>query len=137
LVNPNAVASHLLQVAKAPLRKEDRHQVRDEWRQYCRKKIVGAIDGDSPQPFQESELERVLCSIKSGTAAVYDNILPELLKHLGPKAKSWLTAFYTRIIQEQRMPRAWRQAKVIAIPKPGKDPNFAVSYRPIPPFGEF
>ena len=29
------------------------------------------------------------------------------------------------------MPRAWRQAKVIAIPKPGKDPNIAASYRPI------
>jgi len=131
VVNPNAVASHLLQVAKAPLRKEDRHQVRDEWRQYCRKKTVGVNDSDSPKPFTESELEEVLRSIKSGTAAGYDNISPEFLKHLGPKAKSWLAAFYTRIVQERRMPGAWRQAKVIAIPKPGKDPNVAASYRPI------
>jgi hypothetical protein len=69
--------------------------------------------------------------MKSGTAAGYDNILPEFLMHLGPKAKTWLVTFYTRIIQEKRMPSAWRQAKVIAIPKPGKDPNNAASYRPI------
>ena len=129
-VSPNAVASHLLQVAKAPLMKEHRRQVRDEWRQYCRQKAVG-VDGDSTEEFTESELEAVLRTVKSGTAAGYDNILPEFLKHLGPKAKTWLAAFYTRIIQEKRIPRAWRQAKVIAIPKPGKDPNSAASYRPI------
>ncbi len=33
--------------------------------------------------------------------------------------------------KRQKLPRAWRQAKVIAIPKPGKDLNLAASYRPI------
>jgi len=128
-VNPNAVASHLLKVARAPLEKEHRHQVRDEWRQYCHQKTVGQVA--TVEAFTESELETVLNSVKSGTAAGYDNILPEFLKHLGPKAKTWLMTFFTRTVQEKRMPRAWRQAKVIAIPKPGKDPNIAASYRPI------
>jgi len=62
--------------------------------------------------------------------------LPEFLKHLGPKALQWLTTFYTRIIQEKFIPRAWRQAKIIAIPKPGipkpgKDLTKPASYRPI------
>ena len=69
--------------------------------------------------------------MKSGTAAGYDNILPEFLMHMGPKAKTWLATFYTQTIHEKRMPRAWRHAKIIAIPKPGKDPNIAASYRPI------
>jgi hypothetical protein len=73
----------------------------------------------------------VLDSIRAGSAAGYDNTLPEFLKHLGPKALSWLTTFYTRVIQEKTMPRAWRQAKIIAIPKPGKDLTKAASYRPI------
>jgi len=32
---------------------------------------------------------------------------------------------------EQRIPRTWRQAKVIALQKPGKDPHVAANYRPI------
>ena len=97
---------------------------------YCHQKTVG-LSTNSPEAFKETELESVLRKIKSGTAAGYDNILPEFLMHLGPKAKTWLVTFYTRIIQGKRIPRAWRQAKVIAIPKPGKDPNNAASYRPI------
>jgi len=73
----------------------------------------------------------VLNSVKSDMVAGYDNILPEFLKHLGPKAKSWLVTFSTRTVQEKKMSRAWRQAKVIAIPKPNKDQNVVASYRPI------
>src|SRR6218665_39475 len=58
-------------------------------------------------------------------------MLPEFLKHMGPRAVSWLTSFYSRVIIERKVPREWRQAKVIAIPKPGKDPQLASSYRPI------
>ncbi len=76
-------------------------------------------------------MDAVLRTVKDGSAAGYDSILPEFLKHFGPKAKSWLASFCTRITREKKMPQAWRQAKVIAIPKPGKDPNLAASYRPI------
>ncbi len=119
-VSPNAIASHLLQVAKAPLSKPHRQTVRNEWRQYCRLKTVG-LEGDFPEEFTELELDAAIRTVKDGSAAGYDNILPEFLKHLGPKAKAWLASFYTRITREKKMPRAWRQAKVIAILKPGKD----------------
>ena len=36
----------------------------------------------------------VLKNMKSGTAASYDNILLEFLKHSGPRAKNWLTSKY-------------------------------------------
>src|SRR5688572_19478238 len=36
LVTPDAVAGHLLNVAKAPMRKETVRRVRDEWRQFLR-----------------------------------------------------------------------------------------------------
>ena len=38
---------------------------------------------------------------------------------------------FTRMIWEQRIPKIWRQAKIIALPKPGKDPHLAASYWPI------
>ena len=69
--------------------------------------------------------------IASGTAAGYDNILPELLKHMGPRAKLWLTSFFSRIVHEKRIPQTWHQAKIIAIPKPGKDHSVTANYRPI------
>lgn len=52
-------------------------------------KTVG-LESDCPEEFTESELEVVLHTVKDGSAAGYDNILPEFLKRLGPRAKSWL-----------------------------------------------
>jgi len=130
IVSPNAVATHLVHVAKSPLVKGHERQVRNEWRQYCKLKISGETK-DIPEPFQLSELESELKNVKSGTAADYDNILPEFLKHMGPKAKLWLTSFFICALQEKTTPQAWRQAKIIAIPKPGKDHSMAANYRPI------
>jgi len=56
---------------------------------------------------------------------------PEFLKHLGPKALTWLADLFTIMTWEQRIPKIWRQEKIIALTKPGKDPHLAASYRPI------
>jgi len=45
---------------------------------------------------------------------------------------AWLAAFFTRVVNEKRMPKAWRRAKVIALAKSGKDPQLPSSYRPRP-----
>ena len=50
---------------------------------------------------------------------------------MGPRAKLWLTSFFSRVVHEKRLPQTWRQAKIIAIPKPGKDHSVAANYRPI------
>ena len=70
-------------------------------------------------------------SIKLGTAAGYDYIFPEFLKFLGPRARGWLCAFLGRVVSEKSVPKVWRQAKVVAPLKPGKDPKAVASYRPI------
>ena len=84
-----------------------------------------------PPRFSVTELQSVLQRVKSGTAPGYDNIHPEFLQHLGPKGQEWLAFFLSRIIYENKMPKVWRQAKVIALDKPGKDPSVAANYRPI------
>jgi len=50
---------------------------------------------------------------------------------MGPKAKLWRTSFFIRDLQEKRTPQAWQKAKIIAIPKPGKDHSMAANYPPI------
>jgi len=80
--------------------------------------------------FQSEDLATVLSKLKTGTAASYDNILPVFLKHMGPLATKWLTSFFTRIVQEKRTPKPWRQTKIIAtrIPKPNEDRSIAANY---------
>ena len=58
-------------------------------------------------------------------------IHPEFLKQLCPRGGDWLADFFTRVCHESEIPRIWRQAKVIALEKPGIDPKLASSYRPI------
>ena len=61
----------------------------------------------------------------------HDHVHPEFFKNLGPRAQTWLSRFFSRIIIANAIPKIWRKTKVIAIEKPGKDPRLAESYRPI------
>jgi hypothetical protein len=126
-VSANSVASHLVQVGKASGNKKFERGVRREWRNYCRSTHSVAL----PSPFLPSEVQSAIQQLKSGTAAGYDNIHPEFLSHLGPKALLWLSIFFSKVVEDGRLPKAWRKAKVIAIGKPGKDLNIASNYRPI------
>ena len=126
-VKANAVAAHLVKVAKAPSDKKFERRVRDQWRSFRRQ----APDKSLPPDFSTAELDNALRTVSTGTAPGYDNIHPEFLVHLGPRARSWLCRFFSRIPKEDILPKVWRKAKVIAIEKPGKDPQVAANYRPI------
>ena len=56
---------------------------------------------------------------------------PRIPENLGPRARKWLAIFLTRIISEKNLPKSWRSTKTVAIPKHGKYPKMASSYRPI------
>jgi len=126
-VSPNAVAAHLIQVTKAPAEKTFEKQTCDGWRQQCRNRMSDA----EPDPISEADVEAALNRVKLGTAPDYDNVHPEFSKHLGSTALTWLAALFTRTLLEHQIPKIWRQAKGIALEKPGKDPYLACSYRPI------
>ena len=121
-----AVASHLIHVAKAPPVKKFERGVRDEWRLFLRNS-----DKNPPLAFSVHEIGNAIGLMKSGTAPGYDNIHPEFIKHLGPMARKWLARFFTRTLSENKIPKTWRSAKIIAIGKPGKDLSSAANYRPI------
>ena len=55
----------------------------------------------------------------------------EQLKHIGPKAHKWLLTMQKICFMENKIPTIWRQSKIIAILKPGKDSSIAKNYRPI------
>jgi len=67
----------------------------------------------------EEEISTALQKTKPATAPGYDNIHVEFLKNLGPKARTWLFKFFSRIMATHSIPKIWRKAKVIAVEKPG------------------
>jgi len=125
-VKADAVAGHLLQVAREPVNKKHKCRVQVEWRYFLRH----APDKSLPPAFTVDEIYQALQNMKAGTAPGYDHVHPELLKNLGPRAQTWLSHFFSRIIANA-IPKIWRKTKVIVIEKPGKDPRLAKSYRPI------
>src|SRR5207253_4355361 len=65
------------------------------------------------------------------TAPGPDGIHYQIIKHLSPDAKEYLLSLYNRIWMEGVIPRDWKEATVLPILKPGKDPTDSSSYRPI------
>jgi len=88
-------------------------------------------DKSLPHAFTEEGISAALQKMKPATAPGYDNIHVEFLKNLGPKARAWLSKFFSRIMATHSVPKIWRKAKVIAVEKPGKDPSLASNYCPI------
>ena len=72
-------------------------------------------DMSLPHPLTEEEISTALQKTKPATAPGDDNIHVELLKNLGPKARTWLSKFFSRIMATHSVPKIWRKAKVIAV----------------------
>jgi Reverse transcriptase (RNA-dependent DNA polymerase)/Endonuclease-reverse transcriptase len=82
-------------------------------------------------PFTPEEMVRALMKMKNGKSPGIDELCTEQVKNLGPMANCWLLDLFNNCRTTYEMPKSWRKAKVIAIAKPGKDPNHPSSYRPI------
>ena len=65
------------------------------------------------------------------TAPGADQVGYVMLKHLGDGALVALLGLYNRVWEEGRLPRVWKEAVVIPVRKPGKDPTQPSGYRPI------
>ena len=83
-------------------------------------------------PFSEDEYRKGVATLNNNKAAGRDDVLVEQLKNLGPNAhKLWLRAMLNNCFIDNKIPTIWRQSKIIAILKPGKDSAIPKSYRPI------
>ena len=82
-------------------------------------------------PFTEEEYKNGIATLKNKKAAGIDDALGEHLKHLGSRAHRWLYSMLNVCFTESRIPKVWRQSKIIAILKPNKDSGIPKSYIPI------
>ena len=77
------------------------------------------------------ELQNSLKHLKNGKAAGLDEILTEEIKNFGPVTIQWVLNLLNACARTHHLPRLWRQARVVALLKPGKDPSSPKSFRPI------
>ncbi|GBM62943.1 putative RNA-directed DNA polymerase from transposon X-element [Araneus ventricosus] len=76
------------------------------------------------------ELKRAL-SHSRNTSPGPDGITYCMLRHLNEHSLSNILRLFNRIWEEHLFPSKWREATVIPILKPGKDPGNPLNYRPI------
>ena len=82
-------------------------------------------------PFTEEEYRKGIATLKNNKTASIDDVLIEQLKLLGPKAHRWLQSMLNTCFTENKIPKVWRQSRIIAILKPGKYASIPKSYIPI------
>ena len=83
---------------------------------------VMAESNQDTLPFTMQELNISLSSLKTGKAAGLDGITAEMVPHFGERTKEWLRKLTNKCATTYRIPRIWRQARVVALIKLGKDP---------------
>ena len=80
-------------------------------------------------PFSEEEHRKRVVILKTRKTAGRADVLVYQQNKLIPKAHRWLLTMLNKCSMENKT--LWRQSKIIAILKPGKDTVIPKSYRPI------
>ena len=121
-VTPDAIAHQLLLNGKP----DQNCKIRN-------KKAVLKTDSHETMltPFTIRYLGDAISLLKNGKAPGLDNIHHEMIKCFGPTTRLWLPDMLNDCLKQQQIPNAWRKAKLVAMLKPGKDPESPKSYRPI------
>ena len=117
----NQVAHQLLLNGKTSKKQP---KVKPDWKKYT-------ADQGLTSPLSMDELEKGITTLKNGKACGLDDISVEQIKQFGPGAKEWLLQFFNNCMSSLKIPKIWRQTRVLALLKPGKDPLEAKSSRPI------
>ncbi|UYV84687.1 hypothetical protein LAZ67_X003096 [Cordylochernes scorpioides] len=128
LTNPNKIATCISSKSRIHPNPSEKSRL---------KKVIGTNLSKSsthPQLSTNIDLNEVEDAIKvthNNRAPGPDGIMPEFMKHLGQKAIKWMAKLFTNILSTGSIPSVWKQAKVLAILKPGKTSDDPNNYRPI------
>jgi len=98
-------------------------------------------DGEYPEiqgPIQHmNELDpqvvkSAIWRIRTTSAPGTDGVTPGILRKAWPALRDNIMSLFDRCLQDGRFPECWKTARLVIIPKPGKDDYGEVkSYRPI------
>ena len=77
------------------------------------------------------KFKELLQLTKANSAPGEDEITYDLLKTCSDECIQKLCVILNKCLKENVFPNAWKKAKVIMVPKPGRDHNIAANHRPI------
>jgi hypothetical protein len=107
---------------------DENHEQRVEARVQA---LLEAADNNPQQRIRPCDLQKLLNSLKLKKACGIDGIPNECLMHLARRPLVYLTRLTNHCIRLQHFPTSWKEAKVVTLPKPGKDPKFPQNLCPI------
>jgi hypothetical protein len=93
--------------------------------------LLEAVDSNPPERIRPCDLRKLLNSLKLKKACGIDGIPNECFRHLPRRPLVHLTHLFNHCIRLSLFPTSWKEAKLVALPKPGKDPKFLQNLRPI------
>jgi hypothetical protein len=86
--------------------------------------LLTAVDENPPANFRPHDVSKGIRSLKLGKACGIDDIPNECLRHLPRRYLVLVTHLFNHCLRLCHFPASWKEAKTIALPKPGKNPNF-------------
>jgi hypothetical protein len=83
--------------------------------------LLEAEDNDPSEKVRPCDLQKLINSLKLNKACGIVGIPNECLRHLPRRPLVHLTHLINYCIRLSHFPTSWKEAKVVALPKPGKD----------------
>ena len=129
-VSANSIASQLVknEAHKTDDREPTRlvnNQLSDLWK-------IPTPEGHSiPEPFRPAVFAAALKRLKPGKSLGSDSIFPEFIHHAGSALKFWFCNFLISYMRQLKIPKIWRRALVVVMPKREKPLGDSKSHRPI------
>lgn len=111
----NNIAEHFVKLPKGTVDKQWSKQIKTQLRKEKRNLPYTSETLD--------ELETALTSVKRNKLPGLNGVLPEFLLNLEPAAKRYLTSLYSSIIKTGRIPKQFKETKIVVLKKSGKEGN--------------
>lgn len=92
---------------------------------------INDINDDPGTLCKPSEIKSIIRRLKARKAPGPDGVRNVMLKHLPRKGLVFLCKIFNACLKHVYFPDAWKDATVVAIPKPNKDITLPSNYRPI------
>jgi hypothetical protein len=128
LEKTNAIADCLEKQFTSHVLCDENHKRRAEARVQA---LLEIVDKNPPERIRPCDLQRLVNSLKIRKACGIDSIPSECLRHLPKRPLVHLTHLINHCLWISHFPTPWTDAKIITLPKPGKDPTFPKNIRPI------
>jgi hypothetical protein len=86
--------------------------------------ILASVDGTPLGTVRPCDIHKLTNSLKLRKACGLDGIPSECVRHLPRRPIVYLTHLFNHCLRLPHFLKPWKEAKLITLPNPGKDPNF-------------